>query len=131
MSKFEKRILISSAHCRNSLVVGSGLGYLPDLITHCNTVFVIDSINNQLRTRNVVNRKWFTDLQLLTDIDFIFVDANHFHNIPLLKIVFDKFHPVIILEGTELPGVDNHRLLQSSRYSLIEVFKNVQKWIPQ
>lgn len=131
MSKFEKRILKSSIQCRNALVVGSGIGYLPDLITHCTTVFIIDPTDKQLKKRNIVKREWFTDLQLLTDIDFIFIDTAHYTNIPLLKLVFDKYRPIILLEGTVLPAKEIHRLLQSSHYSLIEVFKNMQKWIPQ
>ena len=131
MSKFSKRILSSSKHCRNSLVVGGGFGWLEELINHCNTVFIIDSPDKNIKGRTIVHREDFRDIQVLSDIDFIFIDSCHFSNLNKLKPVWTKCRPVIFLEGADLFGKENYKYLRSENYSLVEIFKNMQKWVPQ
>jgi hypothetical protein len=131
MSKFSKRILSSSKYCRNSLVVGTGFGWLEQLIEHCNTVFIIDNFDKNIKGRNVIHREDFQEIQVLTDIDFIFVDSSHFSNLNKLRPVWTKCRPAIFLEGSDFFGKENYKYLRSESYLLVEIFKNMQKWIPQ
>ena len=131
MSKFSKRILSSSKSCRNSLVIGSGIGWLNDLLEHCNTVFIIDGLDLNLKRKNIVHRESFQDINLLTDIDFIFVDQSHFSNLSKLKPVFTKYRPLIFLQASNELPVEYYKYLRSESYALVEIFKNMQKWIPQ
>lgn len=130
MSKFSKRILKSSTNCRNCVVVGSGLGYLQDLIDHCGTVFVIDGIDKSIKFKNVVHRQNFQDVQILPDIDFIFIDHSHFSNLSKLKPIWTAYRPVIFTEGADLLSAEDYLYFRSESYSLVEIFKRMQKWIP-
>ena len=53
MSKFSKKILSAKKEHRNCLVVGNGLGYLDDILESFQTVFIIDSVNINIRKRNI------------------------------------------------------------------------------
>lgn len=130
MSKFSKRILQSSSSCRNCLVVGSGLGYLPDLIAHCGTVFVIDAVDPSVRFKNVVHRQDFQDVNIFPDIDFIFIDHSHFSNLSKLKPVWTSYRPIIFTEGADSLSAEDYLYFRSESYSLVEIFKRMQKWIP-
>ena len=131
MSKFSKRILSSSKTCRNCLILGSGQGWLYDLLEHCNTVFIIDGTDKTLKRKNIVHREDFQDINLLNDIDFVFVDQAHFSNLNKLKPLFTRYRPAIFLQASSDLSIEHYKYLRSESYSLVEVFKNMQKWIPQ
>lgn len=130
MSKFSKRILSAKKEHRNCMVIGSGLGYLDDILENFQTVFIIDGINN-LRKRNIVYRENFDGLETLADIDFVFLDAAHFSNLKKLRHVWLKCRPIFFLEGNDLFGIENYKYFRSESYALVERYKNMQKWIPQ
>jgi len=131
MSKFEKRILKSSKQCRNCLVIGSGIGLLNDLIHHCHTVFIMHNDLPKIRNAKVVYRENFNGIDQLHDIDFIFLDYNQYPNLNKIRNLLLKCRPVIFVEGETVFPVEDYKYLSGLGFALIEIFKNMQKWIPK
>jgi hypothetical protein len=131
MSKFCKRILSANKNQRNCLVVGSGLGYIDEILEHFNTVFLIFNETCRVRKSNIVRRENFELLDTLTDIDFVFVDEKYFSDFKKLRPVWLRCRPVFLLEGEDLFGLENYKYFRSENYALVEKYKNMQKWIPQ
>jgi hypothetical protein len=131
MSKFSKRILSAKKEHRNCVVIGSGLGFLPEILESFQTIFIIDSKDFSIRKRNIIYRESLDDVEQLVDIDFVFLDADYFSNLKKLRPLWLKCRPAFFMEGSDLFGIENYKYFRSENYALVEVFKNMQKWIPQ
>jgi len=130
MSKFTKRVLSSSKNHRNCLVLGSGLGYLNEIVDVFDTVFIVFEKSHDIRKRNIIYRENLSNIDILSDIDFVFVDAEYFDILKQLRPVWLKCRPVFLLEGEDIFGLENYKYLRSESYALVEKYKNMQKWIP-
>lgn len=107
MSKFRKRISkLSKNPCQNALVVGHGFGYLEEIVDMFQTVFLIDRKRPNIRTKNLVFKENFDDLQLLVDITHIFFDLTHITNISLTSSAVTRWKPIVIIEGNEIPNAE-------------------------
>lgn len=131
MSKFEKRILKSSRHCRNCFIVGSGLGLIEDLIKHCNTLFVIYNDLPKIRNGKMIYRENFENIEQLYDIDFVFLDYDHHQHLSSMKNMLLKCRPIIFVGEEKAFPVETYKYLNGLGFVLVEIFKNMQKWIPK
>ena len=131
MSKFTKRVLGTDKNYRNCLVIGSGLGFFNNIIETFDTVFVVFDKNYSIRKRNIIYREDLNNIDALSDVDFVFVDAEYFDIFKQLRPVWLKCRPVFLLEGGDLFGLDNYKYFRSESYALVEKYKNMQRWIPQ
>jgi hypothetical protein len=131
MSKFNKRILSASKNSRNCLILGSGLGYFNEIVDTFDTVFIVFEKNRNVRKRNIIYRETLDNIDVLSEIDFVFVDAAYFDVFKKLRPLWLKCRPVFLLEGEDLFGLENYKYFRSESYALVEKYKNMQKWIPQ
>jgi hypothetical protein len=111
-------------------VLGSGLGYLNEIVDVFDTVFIVFEKSHDIRKRNIIYRENLSNIDILSDIDFVFVDAEYFDILKQLRPVWLKCRPVFLLEGEDIFGLENYKYLRSESYALVEKYKNMQKWIP-
>ena len=130
MNKFEKRILSASSSRRNCLVVGSGLGAIDDIINTFSTVFIVYG-DRTIKGRHIVHREDLKDVKTLPDIDFMFLDYHQYNNIRLLQPLLLRYKPVVLVGGAELWPPDEYKFMHSQGFNLVEIFKNMHKWIPR
>lgn len=128
MSKFTKRVLGKGKNSRCCLVIGDGFGLIDDIIDNFRTVFIVNSGDRSLRKRNVVYRQDFTGIDILTDIDVIFINRDQERGLALSEPVFAKFRPTVIIENTDSWSRESIRSLQIKGYHLVETHKNFVKW---
>lgn len=81
---------------KNALVVGSGQGFLQNLLLQFNTVFVTGQ-QPSIRERNLVYIE--SDLKSISSIDLVVLDS--YKDINKLFPVFTIHKPVIVIPGTE------------------------------
>jgi hypothetical protein len=131
MSKFEKKILKGSKNHRNCLVVGTGLGMMPDIIEYFQNIFIIDKSLPRIRNMKVVYREDFENLLQLHDVDFVFLDYEHHKNLNRMRELLLKCRPVIFVKGDIAFPVEDYKYLNSLGFALVDISKNMQKWTPK
>jgi hypothetical protein len=128
MSKFTKRVLGKGKNIRCCLVIGNGFDLINDIVDNFRTVFIVNSGDRSLRKRNVVYRQDFTNIDILTDIDVIFIDRDQERGLALSEPLFAKFNPTVVIENTDSWSRESIRSLQLKGYQLVETHKNFIKW---
>ena len=81
---------------KNALVVGSGQGYLQDLLLQFNTVFVTGQQPN-IRERNLVYIE--NNLKSISFVDLVVLDS--YENIDTLFPILTTHRPLVIIPGGE------------------------------
>ena len=102
MSKFEKKLLKSGVKFSNAIVIGTGFGYLVDILNIFKTVFVFDEVRPDLKFKNLVYRENYLDLGDFSDISMIFIDLSHLDKLSVLPPVMNRFQPPIAIEGNDV-----------------------------
>lgn len=107
MSKFAKRISkLSRSSPQNALIIGEGFGFISEILTIFQTVFVIDENYPKIKAKNLVYKEDYIDLHLLVDVSHIFLDLSKINEINLIMPVFTRWKSFVIIEGNEPIGRD-------------------------
>jgi lipopolysaccharide export LptBFGC system permease protein LptF len=101
MSKFSKKIKKYLNDDHSVLVIGQGFGYLEDLSNIFKTVVVVNSIENQIKSKNIVYRKNFDNIADIGLVSAIIIDLNKTQDLELIPTYWTRFSPVILIEGNE------------------------------
>jgi hypothetical protein len=128
MSKQTKRINKIKKNPKNALVVGSAFGELNQYVDVFSTTFVWQSSGDKLRRKTVVYRDTVESLNQLAEIDFIFIDKDHFAEIKNLHSVWRKSKSVILTQGTTFTEKALQKFLNSEHYYAVEVTKQYMIW---
>jgi hypothetical protein len=99
MSKFAKRLRKLIKNPTNAVVLGQGFGQLPEIIDLFKTVFLFSWKAPATKSKNLVFRENFDDIEPLTEISVIFIDLDQLHHLEKLKPLWTKCHPLILIEG--------------------------------
>lgn len=117
MSKFTKRLSkLTKNSPQNALVIGEGFGFIEDIISIFQTVFVIDRNRPKIKSKNLVYRQNFDDLQTLVDITHVFFDLKNITDITYASPVFTRWKPFVIIEGNVIPSAEFTRPLINQGY---------------
>lgn len=104
MSKFQKRIQKLHSNSENCLVIGKSFGFLKEILEIYKTVFVIDDLRPELKSRNLVYRQNLDDLHNLTEITVIFFDLNLIDQLSSIMHLAVKYKSLVVIEGNEPIG---------------------------
>ena len=110
--KFRNNVL-KKKHYENALVIGSGLGYLENLLACCSSVFVIPDDGFDIRRKNLVVKEDLDKLENLPGISFIFMDWHQHVNIKKMANLILRQKPVLLIESKELIPLEPLKWLQS------------------
>lgn len=119
MDKFKKRISKLKKHPQNAVVFGTGFNRLPDIIEVFKSVFVFETQPN-IKSKNIVFRNNFNDLNLLTAVDVIFVDRELVPQLEKVAPIWKNNKSAVVIEGDEIIGMELSKLLFSSNYHCID-----------
>lgn len=129
MSKFRKRIAkLSKNPCQNALVVGDGFGYLHEIIDMFQTVFIINKSKPTIKSRNLVYKETFDDMQSLIDITHIFFDLKNITDISSTSHTLHRWKPIVIIEGNEIPNAVFTRTLLDTGYKCYKLEGLFHPW---
>jgi hypothetical protein len=128
MSKFAKRMKKINKNFRNVLVIGSAFGNLQDLIDTAQTVFVVYPKDDTVRAKNLIYREELDSANILTDIDFVFIDEEYVHVLPNLQQLWRCAIATIMIEGSVGNSVDYYKFMKSLRYQVIDIRKDYHVW---
>jgi len=104
MSKFTKRLKKLIKEPDNAVVLGKGFGQLSEIVDLFKTVFIFSWDTPPLKAKNLVFRETFDDLSALTEISMILIDTDQLHHLENLAPLWNKFHPLVLIEGNEPIG---------------------------
>jgi hypothetical protein len=116
MSKFKKRLTKPRNNLQTALVLGQGFGYLTEILELFKTVFVIADSRPAIKSKNLVYRENFNNLEALSDISIIFVDLYCLDQLNNLISVWHKNSPEIIVEGDEVIKLEDVNVLYNHNY---------------
>jgi hypothetical protein len=116
MSKFKKRLTKPRNDLQTALVLGQGFGYLIEILELFKTVFVIADSRPIIKSKNLVYRENFNNLEVLSDISIIFVDLYCLDQLNNLISVWNKCSPEIIIEGDDVVKLEAVNVLRSHSY---------------
>lgn len=128
MSKLVKRIKKTFNNPRNVLIVGTGFGFLDDLCEHFSNVFIISTLKEEVRRKNLIYKENFEGIEFVPDLDVIFIDRNQDVNVEKLRPILARYHPTIFVEGDELFGRTEYKFLKSYNFSVVERFGVYHIW---
>ena len=101
MSKFEKRLKKSTKDTNNALVVGSAFGYLENLLSMYQSVFVIDNTKPNIKAKNLIYREDFNHLNNIVDVGVIFFDLDKISLLENVKEFWKRNNSYVIIEGND------------------------------
>lgn len=128
MSKLLKRIRKNFKNPRNVLVMGTGFGFLPEICDHFNSVFIVSTLNEELKRKNLIYRESFDGIELLPDLDVVFIDRNQDCNIEKLRPLLLRYRPVLLVEGKEIFGKSEYKFLKNFQLSVTDMFGDYHLW---
>lgn len=121
MSKFEKRLRKSSRDMENAVVVGTAFGQLEEILSIYKTVFVISPTPPILKSKNLIYRENFSNLEQLGNISAIFIDKNQIHHLAAVMVLGSKNKSPVLVEGNEPIGRELSGPLYSHGYRCIDL----------
>lgn len=116
MSKFEKRLRKSSTSVDTAIVIGTAFGHLGEILSIYKTVFVISPSPPDLKSKNLIYRENFNNLEQLGNISTIFVDKSQIHYLSLITPLGSRNRASVLVEGNEPIGRDLSGPLYASGY---------------
>jgi hypothetical protein len=128
MSKLVKRIRKNYKNARNLLVIGTGFGFLEELCDNFASVFIISTLTDPIKRRNLIYKEDFTLIDNLPEIDMIFMDRNQDIHVEHLKTLLIKYHPTIFVEGDEIFGRREYKFLQQYNFAVVERYGAYHIW---
>lgn len=120
MSKAEKRLRKTLGSVQNALIIGLGFGLLNDTLKIFKSVFVINDIKTNIKSRNLIYRENFKDLSMISDISVVFVDRNNVHAIENIEPILYRHRPLILVEGDEVITREFSSPLYKANYRAVE-----------
>jgi hypothetical protein len=128
MSKLVKRIKKNFKNPRNVLVLGTGFGYLSEICEHFGSVFIISTLEEPIKRKNLIYKETFDNIEFLPDLDVIFIDRNQDCNVEKLKPLLLRYRPILLVEGTSLFSKLEYKFLQNFSFSVTEMFNDYHLW---
>jgi hypothetical protein len=101
MDKLEKRLRKLTRGPQNAVVVGNAFGKINTILNIYKTVFVINDTSMGIRSKNLVYRENFSNLNQLAEISAIFFDLSKVDQLPELKEVWRRNNSLVIIEGSD------------------------------
>lgn len=127
MSKIAKRSKKIKKDSINCLVIGDLID-CPEFLDYFNTVFVLIVGEKSVKGRNVVYKEKFNDVAVISNIDFVFFDINHFDQIEKISSVLTYFRaPIYVNAGELLPKEQSKKFVELG-FEIKELEKKYQIW---
>ena len=101
MHKFSKRIKKYINNDISVLVIGEAFGHLKELSDIFKTVFVISSLEDKVKEKNIVYRENFDNINDIGEVPVILVDLDKVKELEMMPTYWTRFKPLVLIEGNE------------------------------
>jgi hypothetical protein len=128
MSKLIKRIRKEQKNLENCLVIGDVWGDLASVVESFRNVFVKKTDKPVIKSRNVIVRNAFSEIAVLPQIDYVFVDGDCLDQLENIEKVMTHNSPLIYIGSGEFLDKDRSKYLGSLDYEIVEIRKDYQTW---
>lgn len=129
MNKFTKRIIKSAKNRTASLVLGNAFGNLSELTEIFENVFLhIEISKNVFKKKNIIFIEDIDNPIEIPLLSMIFIDAEYLGKIGSLRLLMNKYSPVIMIGSGEFIEKTYSKFLNDHRYEIVELFKDYQIW---
>lgn len=128
MSKFQKRVKKLSNRLESAVIIGSGFGYLSDLLETFKTIFVLDDVVPSIKAKNLVYRENFGDFSSLPEINAVFFDRNKIDRLSHFQPLWNRPHTLVIIEGDEPISRDFSKSLYTAHFNCTGVHGFFHVW---
>ena len=127
MSKIAKRSKKYKKDSINCLVIGDLIDG-PEFLDYFKTVFVLAINERSVKGRNVVYKEKFNDVAIISNIDFVFFDINHFDQFEKISGVLTYFRAPIYVNAGELLPREQSKKFTDLGFEIKELEKKYQIW---
>lgn len=128
MDKFEKKIRKVIKNPENAIVVGNGFGNLSSILSAHNTAFIIESTDQNIKTKNSIYREDFEYLNLLYDVRVIYFDLDKLHLLEKLQDFWTRHKCYVVIEGGDPISRKQSGPLYASGWGCTIVEKHFHVW---
>lgn len=104
MTKFSKRLTKSTNTEGNVLVVGTGFGYLSDILPLYHSVFVVLNEKPKIKSKNIIYTDSLENLHLLPELNTVFLDLNLKHRLHDFENIMIHCRAMFLVEGNDPLG---------------------------
>lgn len=116
MTKFQKRVQKVSRPNESAVVIGSGFGHLTEILEIFNTVFVLGGEKPEIKSKNLVYKESYQNLNNITLISAIFFDLKDIDKLEDFKTFWQRNNSVVIIEGDDPIGREFSKSLYDSQW---------------
>lgn len=102
MSKCITTVKKSLAPLENAVVVGTGFGYLEEIVDVFKSVFVIADEPPNFRRKNLIYRQNFENMNSIIEISHIFIDRSQVSSLDKMSNIWIRLKPWILIEGDDV-----------------------------
>jgi hypothetical protein len=128
MDKFAKKITKIIEHPENALVVGNGFDCLSSILMAHNSVFVVDSNNINTKSKKLIYRETFDNLEMLGPVAVVYFDLSKLHLLEKLKNFWFKNRAYVVIEGGDPIGREFSKPLYDTGWNCTAVEKHFHVW---
>lgn len=128
MPKFSRRIYKFHKNPRNILVLGTGFGFLEEICDNFSSVFIISTLTETVKKKNLIYKENFDNLEFIPDIDIIVMDKNQSVHLENLRPILNRYHPLIFVESNDIFEKKEYKFLQNCGFGVTEMFKGYHMW---
>lgn len=116
MNKFQKRIGKVGKKFDHALVVGTGFGNLNDILEIFRSVFMVNSVPFEKKSKKIIYRENLDNITQIPNINFIFFDLEQIHQLENLKDCWVRNESLVIIEGNDPIGREFSGPLYKTRW---------------
>ena len=108
-------------------MIGDGFGYIQELLSMFNTVFLLDS-TLELKEKNLVQRKDYESVFQLANVSGIFIDLNKVECIDYISPLLSKVSPDVFIEGNDVLERKYTKVLYQLGYRAVAQLGFMHQW---
>jgi hypothetical protein len=128
MSKIAKRSHKIVKNADSCLVVGDIIDDLETFLPYFKTVFILKTDNRIIKGKNVVYKEKFNDINIIKNIDFVFLSASSLDEFDKISNVLTFFRSVVYIDHGEFLPKEQSVKFTGIGYEIVELIKNYQIW---
>lgn len=128
MTKFVKKVQKIVKITESALVVGTGFCHLEDILMAFNTVVLVNNNRPNTKSKNLVYRENFDNLNLFTQVSAVFFDLDQLDKLDILKHFWQRNNSYVIIEGSEPISREFSKPLYATGWGCTIVEKGFHVW---
>ena len=128
MSKFIKTLKKSPDSLENAVVVGTGFGYVEEIVDIFKSVFVIADEPPNFRRKNLIYRQNFENMNSIIEISHLFIDRSYISNLSKISNIWARSNPCNLIEGNDVIERNDAQPLWNTQYIPVDTCGIYHLW---